>query len=160
MLGVSMEDVCMAQQRKGPIGTAATTRLRKLECEAGCGYIVRVSRAAMDKGLPSCCCGALLAPAALEDAIRAHEHGHLSDEQLAAHPEHEAYWREQSSVLHGQARAGGLSWAGQRKTMREPADVAYRRVLKQRRVDALAAQRHSPLTFNAPAAVAAEPMPF
>jgi hypothetical protein len=49
-------------------GTAATTRLRKVECDL-CGCIARMSRAAIRKsGLPTCGCGQKMTCADLEDA--------------------------------------------------------------------------------------------
>lgn len=40
-----------------PRGTSRTTRLRKASC-CECGYIIRLSRSCMTRGLPSCPCGA------------------------------------------------------------------------------------------------------
>lgn len=49
-------------------GTAATTRLRKVECDA-CGCIARMSRAAIRRsGLPTCGCGVAMTCADIEDA--------------------------------------------------------------------------------------------
>lgn len=49
-------------------GTAATTRLRKVECTA-CGCIARMSRAAIRRsGLPTCGCGVAMTCSDIEDA--------------------------------------------------------------------------------------------
>ncbi len=49
---------------------AKTTRLRKAECRS-CGYIIRLSRDCISRGLPSCPCGATLEPPCLHDACAA-----------------------------------------------------------------------------------------
>jgi hypothetical protein len=67
-------------------GTPKTTRLRRLDCADGCGYTIRLSRRWMDAGLPSCPCGGLLVPAAIEDADRALERGHLTAAQYELDP--------------------------------------------------------------------------
>jgi hypothetical protein len=88
-------------------GTAKTSRMRRIECTA-CpdGYAVRASRSMIARGLPVCPCGARMIPAALEDAEHAHAHGHLTADELAAHPEAETFAAECSSVAHGQAGPG------------------------------------------------------
>jgi hypothetical protein len=42
------------------------TRLIKIEC-GGCGYICRTTRAWLDTGLPTCCCGEVFAEAGAEE---------------------------------------------------------------------------------------------
>jgi hypothetical protein len=37
-------------------GSSSTTRLRKAEC-ARCGYVIRVARSWLGRGLPTCACG-------------------------------------------------------------------------------------------------------
>lgn len=46
--------------------SAATTRLRKAECDE-CGYVIRVTREWIARGLPLCPCGEPLALRCLED---------------------------------------------------------------------------------------------
>lgn len=79
------------------------TRLRKLVCSDDCGYPpLRVSRAAIDQGLPVCQCGATFWPWDLDDVYRAHAAGHLTDRQLADHPLEREYQHEVASFLQGQ----------------------------------------------------------
>lgn len=96
-----------------PIGTATTQRNRKLECHACAeGTVLYCSRAQIQRGLPSCPCGAVAIPASLDDAWLAFEAGHLTDADLAAHPETELYARfevraanaQQGHAAHGQVR--------------------------------------------------------
>lgn len=47
-----------------------TSRMRKLECSR-CGYIVRVSRTHLERGLPTCPCGMELEPHCLWDRATA-----------------------------------------------------------------------------------------
>ncbi len=129
-------------------GTAATTRLRKLECDAGCGYIVRVSRAAMLRGLPSCYCGGQLAPDTLEDALACVEAGVMPAGALEDHGEHAQYMRELSSITRGQA-SHVQRGAQSRGTLAVPEQLAHQRVVKERharadrlRIDAL--KLHNP----------------
>lgn len=49
---------------------AKSCRLRKAEC-AGCGYVVRVSREWIAKGLPTCVCGWSMECQCLEDRMTA-----------------------------------------------------------------------------------------
>lgn len=49
---------------------AETTRLRKASC-AWCGYIIRLSRDCISRGLPGCPCGGTLEPDCLHDACAA-----------------------------------------------------------------------------------------
>lgn len=49
---------------------AKTTRLRKASCP-DCGYIIRLSRDCISRGLPSCPCGGTLSPDCLHDACAA-----------------------------------------------------------------------------------------
>jgi hypothetical protein len=66
-------------------GTVKTTRLRKCAC-ADCGYVARISRTWLERGLPGCPCGGRLVPAELEDALAAHAAGHLTDAELEEQP--------------------------------------------------------------------------
>lgn len=69
-------------RRKPRTGSAATTRLRKVEC-TGCGYVVRMSRSWMAVGLPTCpnpaCDGGQMSCADPGDAV---ELGYLSLDDL------------------------------------------------------------------------------
>lgn len=90
----------------------AGTRLRKLVCSDQCGYPpLRLSRAAISMGLPTCPCGAILWPWDLDDVGIAHDAGHLSDEQYSSHPLVQAYERECGSIAHGQAWDGSADTA-------------------------------------------------
>lgn len=63
-----------AKPRKCPCNCgqapAETTRLRKARC-AWCGYIIRLSRDCISRGLPTCPCGGTLEPECLYDASAA-----------------------------------------------------------------------------------------
>jgi hypothetical protein len=140
-------------------GTARTTRNRKLECE-GCGYVVRASRTMIRRGLPTCPCGARLVPSALEDALLAHECGHLTREELDAHPEALEYAAAWSDVVHGRTgydksiRAKPLEERGRhskrtgaplqdersREARMAPDELAMHRVAKARTATAYAAR--------------------
>jgi hypothetical protein len=47
---------------------AKTCRLRKAECR-GCGYVIRVSRECIARGLPTCVCGEGMECRCLEDRM-------------------------------------------------------------------------------------------
>lgn len=143
-------------------GSARTTRLRKLECDSGCGYIVRVSRAAMLRGLPTCGarledgsrCGGTLWPSTLEDAEACLAAGVLSSGDLAVHPERCEYTRQLSSILHGQAAHVQRG----RKT-RQPEALAHERLVRDR-IDLSRAAQLAALAQYRPGARPVEPMPF
>lgn len=146
---------------------APKTRQRLLACDAGCGYKARVSRAMIARGLPGCPCGGRLVPATLEDAELAHAHGHLSDDELAAHPEAEAFRRELARVLHG--RAGSHAHVNFGEAVAKTADgrlspdqLAWKRLLKARRTEAVESQRAAlkAHAFGVDAAASEEPIPF
>lgn len=105
------------------------------------------------RGLPGCCCGGLLVPAALEDAFLAAESGHLSDDQLAAHPEHDEWRKSLSSIMHGQA-----SHIGRGRDVQQPEGLAWARLLVNRQAEARAARLRalSDHSFGSPD----EPIPF
>lgn len=143
-------------------GMARTTRQRKVVCAGGCGTIARQSRAQWAQhGLMRCACGEPMWPAALEDAVACAELGLLTAEQLDQHDEHRQYIAETASVMHGQAphvQRGTQSLKG----LRDPADIAYGRVLAARAVEARAAQLDALHDHNPrlAAAAACEPIPF
>lgn len=84
-------------------GHASKTRLRKLVCADGCGYPpVRCSRAAIEQGLPSCPCGAVLWPWDLEDVELALAAGSLDPALYDAHPLVTEFRREWAKVTRGQ----------------------------------------------------------
>lgn len=89
------------------IGSAKTTRLRKLECDRGCGYIVRVSRSAMSRGLPGCPCGGRLVPCDIDDIWACVEQGSMTAAEGDARPASLAYVTKLHSVERGQERAAG-----------------------------------------------------
>lgn len=138
-------------------GSARTTRNRKLECE--CGYVVRASRTMIRRGLPTCCCGGRLVPAALEDALLAHECGHLTDTELEAHPEHWHYMRELQSVAHGQAGPGRRRMDGGRG-LQQPEAIAFQRVAKARTATAYAARLAALEPHRYGGAPSTDPIPF
>jgi hypothetical protein len=143
-------------------GTARTTRLRKVVCAGGCGTIARQSRAQWAAhGLMACACGEPMIPAALEDAVACADLGLLTAEQLEQHDEYRAYQRETASVMHGQAphvQRGVQSLKG----LRDPADIAYGRVLADRADQAKRNQLDALRDFNPrlAGAAACEPIPF
>src|SRR5688572_13164189 len=63
-----------AKPAKCPCGCgqapAETTRLRKASC-TWCGYIIRLSRDCISRGLPGCPCGGTLEPECLVDGLHA-----------------------------------------------------------------------------------------
>lgn len=136
------------QKGSRPIGTSTTTRLRKIECEAGCGCSARVSRAVMLRGLMVCACGARLLPATLEDAALLHEHGVITREELERHPESQELGRLWDGFMQGQK---GTGWRA--RNPRDPNVVAYERLLANRRTEAIANQRAAILP-------ASDPIPF
>jgi hypothetical protein len=108
-------------------GTATTTRNRPCECADGCGYRLRLSRAMIARGLPRCPCGALIVPSTIEDALAAHELGHLTDADLEAHGEWSEYSAALASAQHGQA-----SHVRRGRTVRPAETVAMERVYEAR----------------------------
>lgn len=100
----------------------------------------------------------MLVPAALEDAIRAHERGHLTSEQLDAHPEQVEYLRAVQSIGHGRAWRGDQSHGRTQDHLPPVEGAAFARLLKQRAADAQAARLAALSRLNAPAVP--EPMPF
>jgi hypothetical protein len=83
------------------------TRLRKVVCSDACGYPpLRLSRAAIDRGLPVCPCGAIFWPWDLDDIERARAAGHLTDQQADGHPLVQQYKQEAASAVQGQAGPG------------------------------------------------------
>lgn len=147
----SKEDHALERASNLP-GARARTRLRKLQCSDGCGYIVRVSRATMLRGLPGCpCCpGAVLWPWDVDDVEACALADVLSREQYERHPLVVEYERQRASVLHGQA------WKGDAHTVETPDSIALLRVARMVREDAVANQ----LAAARAQAPAAEPMPF
>lgn len=77
-------------------GPTTSTRLRKAECPV-CGYIVRLSRSCIARGLPVCPCGARLECPCIYDCEYA------GAEHVAAHPLAE---REARRLLAPSARVG------------------------------------------------------
>ena len=63
-----------------------TSRMRKLECFR-CGYLVRVSRTHLERGLPTCPCGMELEPHCLWDRATA------GDDRAAAEAQHKCLSR-------------------------------------------------------------------
>lgn len=131
------------------------TRLRKLVCSDDCGYPpLRVSRAAIDAGLPTCRCGAIFWPWDLDDLLRAVDAGHLSEDQLGEHPLWLEYQHQCGSVGHGQAWTGKSRRADGTDYETPEAKAAYRvaaAVSEQARANKLASAR---------ALRVEEPMPF
>jgi hypothetical protein len=149
-------------------GTVKTTRLRKCAC-GDCGYVARISRTWLERGLPGCPCGGRLIPADLEDALAAHAAGHLTDAELETHPEHWTYVRERERIERG--RTGAHKWGedlrrdtAKTRTGRLSADeLALERVEAGRAVERNRA-RHAALAAHAfgaaDKAAAAADMPF
>lgn len=132
-----------------PIGTPRTQRLRKLECEAGCGYIAYVSRRWMTEGLPACPCGSRLWPADMEDAAAV-----LTPAELAEHPAVLEYYDTVRSVAHGQAP----QWKSLRRTGRElDLDGAVARKLEASRREAAKSRRLGALRRSD---ASSDPIPF
>jgi hypothetical protein len=101
-------------------GTVKTTRLRKCEC-AGCGYVARISRTWLSRGLPGCPCGGRLVPTDLDDVLAAADAGHVTDAELGRHDEYVTYLRELHSIEHG--RAGkGAKWGTLAQTQAKTKD--------------------------------------
>jgi len=84
-------------------GNASKTRLRKLVCSESCGYPpMRVSRRAIELGLPTCPCGGKLWPWDLEDLYVALQAGSLTRDEWEAHPLVIEFGRELDRVQRGQ----------------------------------------------------------
>jgi hypothetical protein len=133
----------------------AGTRLRKVVCSDGCGYPpLRLSRAAIRQGLPSCPCGAIFWPWDLDDIEIARQAGALTDEQADSHPLVQQYKHEAASAVQGQAGPGRAlgadtsSWAS-------PDEKAEWRVRH-----AVAASNQDAKRRAATAARVEEPIPF
>lgn len=77
-------------------GPHTSTRLRKAECPV-CGYIVRLSRACIARGLPGCPCGARMECPCIYDCE------HAGADAVAAHP---AAQREARRLLQPERRVG------------------------------------------------------
>jgi hypothetical protein len=110
-------------------GTSAKTRLRKLVCSEECGYPpMRVSRAAIEQGLPTCVCGAQFWPWDLEDLALAVSAGSMSAETWASHPLVVEFGRELDKVERGQhghrKHADRLDGASAIATLRVTSSVA------------------------------------
>lgn len=135
--------------RSKPIGTPRTQRLRKLECDADCGYLVYVSRRWMREGLPACPCGGRLWPSDLEDAAAV-----LGDADMQTHPAVQEYYDAVRSVMHGQAPA----WKSLRHTGRE-LDLDGTVAAKLERSRRTAAERRR-LDALRPAQASSDPIPF
>jgi hypothetical protein len=121
-------------------GTPKTTRLRRLDCADGCGYTIRLSRKWLDAGLPSCPCGGLLVPAAIEDADRALERGHLTTAQYEVTPEVAELNRELESIRIGRAgsKDAGTPLARTAKGRQLDIALAHDRLYKSRASEAYA----------------------
>jgi hypothetical protein len=141
-------------------GAPARTRLRKLECPE-CGYIVRVSRACIVRGLPSCCCGELLVPATLEDATLAFQAGHLPAGVFAEHPEQVAYAAACASIGHGRSGSplAGTTRAKTADGRKSDTELAWERVQRDRVRDAQR-RRLAALPQNQARRAAVAEMPF
>lgn len=139
------------------VGSASTTRLRKLECPV-CGCVARQSRSWMVRGLLVCSCGARMIPDALEDAIACHAAGVLSDVELEQHPERVLLERAANSAAHGQAFRGGLHAAGHRGW--DSPDVKAAAVLERDRRERAVANRLNALSEHNPRRRPVAPMPF
>jgi hypothetical protein len=131
------------------------------------------------RGLPTCCCGGRLVPAALEDAALAFEHGHLTREELDAHPEAVEYAAALSDVAHGRTgyeksfaakpleERGRFSKAGvplQDERSREARmthdELAMHRVAKARTAAAYAARLAALEPHRYGGAPSTDPIPF
>lgn len=147
----------MAARKQRPIGTAQTTRLRRVACERDCGYVARVSRKVLLLGVPTCPCGGRVLPSALEDAELLAEHGLLTAEELAEHPEAIAYLEQLERVDRGRGgsqlrrSAFGTDAARTRDGKLAAGELAMRRVQEQRRAWAIANQLAALKTSPVPA---------
>jgi hypothetical protein len=121
-------------------GTPKTTRLRRLDCADGCGYTIRLSRRWMDAGLPSCPCGGLLVPAAIEDADRALERGHLTVAEYNAIPEVAELHHHLASIAQGRSgsKDAGTELARTAKGRQSDTALAHDRLYKARAAEAYA----------------------
>lgn len=142
-------------------GTVKTTRLRKCECSS-CGYVARVSRTWLQRGLLGCPCGSRLVPTDLDDVLAALDAGHVAEEELREHGEYVTYVRATESAARGQAgrsaKWGAVSPDG--TPWRTPEEIA---LLKVRAIRDLAAHnaRHAALKAHAfGGAKTDDPMPF
>jgi hypothetical protein len=103
-IGATCDVISTGRASPSPMrGTPKTTRLRRLDCADGCGYTIRLSRKWLDVGLPSCPCGGLLVPAAIEDADRALERGHLTAAQYDSIPEVAELHHHIAGIAHGRS---------------------------------------------------------
>jgi hypothetical protein len=142
-------------------GTVKTTRLRKCEC-AGCGYVARVSRTWLQRGLLACPCGGQLVPTDLDDVLGALDAGYVTAADLETHAEYVTYTRAAASAARGQAgrsakwgavAADGTPW-------QTPEEIA---LVKVRAIRDLAAHdaRHAALAAHAFGGPKTEdPIPF
>lgn len=88
-----------AEARRAPSGSAATTRMRKVACPV-CGYTVRMARKWIAVGMPTCPCGATMAPEDIEDAA-------VNDELLYAHPDFRDHGRRETARANREAKRSG-----------------------------------------------------
>lgn len=142
-------------------GTVKTTRLRKCEC-AGCGYVARVSRTWLQRGLLGCPCGGQLVPTDLDDVLAALDAGHVDATGLGEHAEYVTYTRAAASAARGQAgrsaKWGAVSADG--TPWQTPEEIA---LVKVRAIRDLAAHesRHAALRAHAfGGATTPDDMPF
>lgn len=98
-------------------------------------------------------------PSALEDVLACHELGLVTDAQLAEHPEHAVYTAGVAGALHGQA---SHVQRGRQSTgnLRDPAAIAFERLLRDRRASAVRAQLDALKPYQRSADAAEEPIPF
>lgn len=141
-------------------GTVKTTRLRKCECP-DCGYVARVSRTWLQRGLLGCPCGGRLLPADLDDVLAAVDAGHVSESELDGHAEWLTYTRAVASAARGQAgrsaRWGAVAADG--TPWRSPEEIAAVKVRAMRDLAAHEA-RHAALKAHAFGGAANDEMPF
>jgi hypothetical protein len=131
---------CAKCDRTREVGATTTTRLRRLDCADGCGYTIRLSRRWMDAGLPSCPCGGLLVPAAIEDADRALEHGHLTVAQYDSIPEVAELHHHLAGIAHGRSgsKDAGTSLARTADGRKPDLALAHDRLYRSRASEAYA----------------------
>jgi hypothetical protein len=145
-------------------GTVKTTRLRKCECPE-CGYVARVSRTWLQRGLLECPCGGRLVPADLDDVLAAVDAGHVTDLELEQHDEYALYMRELRRIEHGRAGKGakwGALAQAQAKTRdgrMSDGELALSRVETARALAAHQA-RHAALNAHAFGGATNDEMPF
>jgi hypothetical protein len=94
----------------------------------------------MDAGLPSCPCGGLLVPAAIEDADRALERGHLTTAQYDAIPEVAELHHHLAGIAHGRAgsKDAGTSLARTAQGRKSDTALAHDRLYRSRASEAYA----------------------